>query len=239
MSPYTPLQLVHCALSTEHCSIKTVLLDLPSIVDSGQVKLPPGGRKAPQSYTKLVIKGHHCRGGWKRSLLKYYFRNDEDGDGFESCYVTAWACRSLCRAVPQISARLVNILPAGVLIHDFSYPEPDLSELSKLLDMKGVKRSEQSNILELYKEQQKRAAVEEEKTGGWFLYSIARYDRSVQVPLRSRLLTTLHSGQGSASNPSKSDRQSWLARIHFQLNLLWFLMWYFVCISNIAGLEVS
>ena len=38
-------------------SIKTVLLDLPSIVDSGQVKLPPGARKAPQSYTKLVIKG--------------------------------------------------------------------------------------------------------------------------------------------------------------------------------------
>ena len=38
-------------------SIKTVLLDLPSIVDSGQVKLPPGARKPPQSYTKLVIKG--------------------------------------------------------------------------------------------------------------------------------------------------------------------------------------
>ena len=38
-------------------SIKTVLLELPSIVDSGQVKLAPNGRKAPQSYTKLVIKG--------------------------------------------------------------------------------------------------------------------------------------------------------------------------------------
>ena len=35
--------------------------------------------------------------------------------------------------------------------------------------MKGVKRSEQSNILELYKEQQKKAALEEEKTGGWFI----------------------------------------------------------------------
>ena len=60
-------------------------------------------------------------------------------------------------------------MPAGVLIHDFSYSEPDLSELSKLLDMKGVKRSEQSNILELYKEQLKKAAAEEEKTGGWFI----------------------------------------------------------------------
>lgn len=43
-------------------SIKTVLLELPSIVDSGQVKLAPNGRKAPQSFTKLVIKGIkiHC-----------------------------------------------------------------------------------------------------------------------------------------------------------------------------------
>ena len=40
-------------------SIKTVLLELPSIVDSGQVKLAPNGRKAPQSYTKLVIKGYN------------------------------------------------------------------------------------------------------------------------------------------------------------------------------------
>ena len=38
-------------------SIKTCLLELPSIVDTGHVKLPPGGRRAPQSYTKLVIKG--------------------------------------------------------------------------------------------------------------------------------------------------------------------------------------
>ena len=60
-------------------------------------------------------------------------------------------------------------MPAGIIIHDFSYPEPDLSELSKLLDMKGVKRSEQSNILELYKEQQKKAALDEEKNGGWFI----------------------------------------------------------------------
>ena len=42
-------------------SIKTCLLELPSIVDTGHVKLPPGGRRAPQSYTKLVIKGEFCR----------------------------------------------------------------------------------------------------------------------------------------------------------------------------------
>lgn len=42
-------------------SIKTCLLELPSIVDTGHVKLPPGGRRAPQSYTKLVIKGEICR----------------------------------------------------------------------------------------------------------------------------------------------------------------------------------
>ena len=44
-----------------YLSIKTVLLDLPSIVDTGQVKLPPGARKPPQSYTKLVIKGERER----------------------------------------------------------------------------------------------------------------------------------------------------------------------------------
>ena len=46
-------------------SIKTVLLELPSLVDTGQVKLAPNGRKAPQSYTKLVIKG-------QQSLLLVY-----------------------------------------------------------------------------------------------------------------------------------------------------------------------
>eukprot|EP00092_Neocalanus_flemingeri_P042497 GFUD01046471.1.p1 GENE.GFUD01046471.1~~GFUD01046471.1.p1 ORF type:complete len:150 (+),score=51.35 GFUD01046471.1:63-452(+) len=36
-------------------SLKTVLVDLPSLVEAGQVK--PVGRKAPQAFTKVVIKG--------------------------------------------------------------------------------------------------------------------------------------------------------------------------------------
>lgn len=38
-------------------SIKMVLLELPSIQESGHVKVSANGRKAPQSYTKLVVKG--------------------------------------------------------------------------------------------------------------------------------------------------------------------------------------
>ena len=37
------------------CSLKTVLLDLPSLVAAGQVRLQ--GRKPPQAFTKVVIKG--------------------------------------------------------------------------------------------------------------------------------------------------------------------------------------
>ena len=36
-------------------SLKTVLVDLPSLVEAGQVKLV--GRKAPQAFTKVVVKG--------------------------------------------------------------------------------------------------------------------------------------------------------------------------------------
>ena len=78
-------------------SIKTVLLELPSLVDTGQVKLAPNGRKAPQSYTKLVIKG-------QQSLLfslsdvqpqQYLIiRNDSSRNVVKSCDVTsgAWCC---------------------------------------------------------------------------------------------------------------------------------------------------
>ena len=52
--------------------------------------------------------------------------------------------------------------------------DPDGSELSKLLDMKGIKRSEQSQIIELFKEQQRRAAAAEEKSGGRELYFNSR-----------------------------------------------------------------
>ena len=50
--------------------------------------------------------------------------------------------------------------------HSFHLPDPELSELSKLLDMKGVKRSEQSQIVELFKDQQRKSSQEDEKTGG-------------------------------------------------------------------------
>ena len=40
-------------------SIKMVLLELPSIQESGHVKVSANARKAPQSYTKLVVKGIH------------------------------------------------------------------------------------------------------------------------------------------------------------------------------------
>ena len=53
-------------------SIKTVLLDLPSIVETGQVKLPPGTRKPPQSYTKLVIKGQIYCGATQSSFYEIF-----------------------------------------------------------------------------------------------------------------------------------------------------------------------
>ena len=48
----------------------------------------------------------------------------------------------------------------------YNFLDPDGSELSKLLDMKGIKRSEQSQIIELFKEHQRRAVGAEDKSGG-------------------------------------------------------------------------
>jgi len=120
-------------------SIKTVLLDLPSIVDSGQVKLPPGARKPPQSYTKLVIKGMTRT----EMVLKVVMSPLDPTEAFVEQYL-----------------RLVQ--------------DPDGSELSKLLDMKGIKRSEQSQIIELFKEHQRRAVGAEDKSGGSPLHSALR-----------------------------------------------------------------
>ena len=56
------------------------------------------------------------------------------------------------------------------------FVDPDGSELSKLLDMKGIKRSEQSQIIELFRDHQRSAAASaEEKSGGRELYFNSRF----------------------------------------------------------------
>jgi len=98
-------------------SLKTVLVDLPSLVEAGQVKLV--GRKAPQAFTKVVVKGMTRA----EMILKVVMSPLEPARAFVEQYV-----------------RLVQ--------------DTDGAELSKLLEMKGVKRSDQSMYLELYRESQ-------------------------------------------------------------------------------------
>jgi len=98
-------------------SLKTVLVDLPSLVEAGQVKLV--GRKAPQAFTKVVVKGMTRA----EMILKVVMSPLEPARAFVEQYV-----------------RLVQ--------------DTDGAELSKLLEMKGVKRSDQSTYLELYRESQ-------------------------------------------------------------------------------------
>jgi len=98
-------------------SLKTVLVDLPSLVEAGQVK--PVGRKAPQAFTKVVVKGMTRA----EMILKVVMSPLEPARAFVEQYV-----------------RLVQ--------------DTDSAELSKLLDMKGVKRSDHSLFLELYRDSQ-------------------------------------------------------------------------------------
>jgi len=98
-------------------SLKTVLVDLPSLVEAGQVKLV--GRKAPQAFTKVVVKGMTRA----EMILKVVMSPLEPARAFVEQYV-----------------RLVQ--------------DTDGAELSKLLEMKGVKRSDQTSYLELYRESQ-------------------------------------------------------------------------------------
>jgi vacuolar protein sorting-associated protein 53 len=92
-------------------SLKTVLLDLPSI--GSQVI-----RKAPASYTKVVVKG-------------------------------------MTKAEMVIKVCMASTYPATTFIDQYLklLPESQLTEFHRILDMKGVRRAEQHQLLELFKRQ--------------------------------------------------------------------------------------
>lgn len=90
-------------------SLKTVLLDLPSL--GSQVI-----RKAPASYTKIVVKGMTKA----EMILKVVMSPHEQPQGFVDNYI-----------------RLLS--------------DSDINEFQKVLEMKGLRRSEQSNLLEIYR----------------------------------------------------------------------------------------
>ncbi|KAJ9589592.1 hypothetical protein L9F63_017177, partial [Diploptera punctata] len=92
--------------------LKTVLLDLPSI--GSQVN-----RKAPASYTKIVVKG-------------------------------------MTKAEMILKVVMAPTDPARAFADQFAklLPEADSSEFQKVLDMKGLRRSDQSHLVELFRSQQ-------------------------------------------------------------------------------------
>lgn len=90
-------------------SLKTILLDLPSI--GSQVK-----RKAPASYSKVVVKG-------------------------------------MTKAEMIIKIVMQPTTPAQTFIEQYlkMLPESSQTEFNKIMDMKGLKRSDSTYLLELYK----------------------------------------------------------------------------------------
>lgn len=90
-------------------SLKTVLLDLPSLGSTVH-------RKAPASYTKIVVKGMTKA----EMILKVMMSPHEPPIGFVDNYI-----------------RLLS--------------DSDISEFQKILEMKGLKKSEVSSFLELYR----------------------------------------------------------------------------------------
>lgn len=90
-------------------SLKTILLDLPSI--GSQVK-----RKAPASYSKVVVKG-------------------------------------MTKAEMVIKIVMQPTSPAQTFIEQYLklLPESSQTEFNKIMDMKGLKRSDSTYLLELYK----------------------------------------------------------------------------------------
>lgn len=90
-------------------SLKTILLNLPSI--GSQVV-----RKAPASYTKVVVKG-------------------------------------MTKAEMIIKVVMAPISPPNTFLEQFLklLPDSNLVEFHKILDMKGLKRADQSTLVELYK----------------------------------------------------------------------------------------
>ncbi|XP_069683523.1 vacuolar protein sorting-associated protein 53 homolog [Periplaneta americana] len=91
--------------------LKTVLLDLPSI--GSQVN-----RKAPASYTKIVVKG-------------------------------------MTKAEMILKVVMAPTDPASAFADQFAklLPEADSSEFQKVLDMKGLRRSDQNYLVELFRSQ--------------------------------------------------------------------------------------
>lgn len=92
-------------------SLKTVLLDLPSL--GSQVN-----RKAPASYTKVVVKG-------------------------------------MTKAEMILKVVMAPITPPQSFTEQFLklLPECHISEFHKVLDMKGLKRNEQTTLVEIFKSQ--------------------------------------------------------------------------------------
>uniref|UniRef100_A0AAQ5ZBX4 Vacuolar protein sorting-associated protein 53 homolog n=1 Tax=Amphiprion ocellaris TaxID=80972 RepID=A0AAQ5ZBX4_AMPOC len=109
MPTFLSCKLLHQLLLDTH-SLKTVLLDLPSI--GSQVL-----RKAPASYTKIVVKGMTRA----EMILKVVMAPHEPPVVFVDNYI--------------------KLLADG-------NPET----FQKILDMKGLKRSEQSSMLELFRQ---------------------------------------------------------------------------------------
>ncbi|XP_074640960.1 vacuolar protein sorting-associated protein 53 homolog [Tubulanus polymorphus] len=90
-------------------SLKTVLLDLPSL--GSQV-----GRKAPASYTKIVVKGMTRA----EMILKVVMSPSDPPQSFVDNFLKLLADR-------------------------------DISDFQKVLDMKGLKRSEQNMMIEIFR----------------------------------------------------------------------------------------
>lgn len=90
-------------------SLKTVLLDLPSI--GSQVQ-----RKAPASYTKVVVKG-------------------------------------MTKAEMIVKVVMASVTPASSFVEQYLKLLPDntLTEFHKVLDMKGVRRVDQVQLVDLFK----------------------------------------------------------------------------------------
>lgn len=99
-------------------SLKTVLLELPNLAEVGSQQVrPAAGRKAPQAFTKVVVKGMTRT----EMILKVVMSPSEPAPAFVEQYI-----------------RLVQ--------------DPDMTELGKLLEMKGLRRSEQSIFLDLFRD---------------------------------------------------------------------------------------
>lgn len=90
-------------------SLKTVLLDLPSI--GSQVQ-----RKAPASYTKVVVKG-------------------------------------MTKAEMIVKVVMASVTPSTSFVEQYLklLPDSTLTEFHKVLDMKGVRRVDQVQLVDLFK----------------------------------------------------------------------------------------